>query len=736
MLFRARVAALLKGSPLPVLSSAFLASAWFLPVLRAPRAGSARALALVPTMAAIAGKTPLHVFRSLVAEYHAGHPGWFPTGAVPLLAWVLSPGFAAASAAQYFLIVASFAFFGYIAYRLYGRSVAIVATVLTLCAWQFRTPHDPVLNTDLVVAFSATLTFATISTWLAFERSRRGRLLFFFFPMLVATSLVGPVPDALCVVLLTALLVARRDPVVVSAAVLVFVASLANGAAMPSPRPDFHVGVYVHDVISQFLAAVPPIYRSTGHLPIGGRPSIFTHTSLGWRFINNDFSMIASITPLGWFAVACLVITAFSTLSRAHRTTQNARGREGATLGLALWIVPALLLWPAAPWTHGVPLGQARNIVYFQYFGFALVACAAISRVLRGASSRRAVPALVTLAVFIASYGNVRADATVIAKNEREDRARVQLVGASKAGLFAAFPDGSTLIAPRATLDALGLPHAADISYIIYRHTRPHRRYVVVPEGSSSAKRGDWLLLLRPRAAISVALARWSLGTAARPLTNKAVGFTLSPEVRIQTTWIERRDRTPTRIRPLGDGFLLSVRQPCGSVPLAAPFAAPRPHLKWISGAYPKGPVGYSRGLPELNTLGDVTIYPQYFLGSHAVLQVTPSPCPPTAVVLGYIAVVGSAGTLTASGAGRTYTVQLAPTPPGGRPPSMSMTFPERSHAPIVITFRTTVPRGTFYARLFRYERSFPHTTRVMLQFAPVWELPSDAPPANRKGYP
>ncbi len=699
------------------LSAAF-AAIWFAPALRAPFADGDRLLAQLGFLGKFAHVSQADVYREIAARYGSLHPGWFPLAPLPLAIWTLDSRFAFAAALNYALVITSFALFAWLVTRVLGTWAAVLAVVLTVAAWQFRFPHDPVVGTMLVWPWSSALLFLTLGLWLQFEHDRRAATFGACAVTLIATTFAGEVNLVVAGLLAVGATVRGRKPTDVALLAIVLVCGAIAFVHGPFPGPWSHAGGYLRDVAAQAIAALPSTYRGFGHLAIGRVPALYTHTALGWRFINNRYTTIAAISSIGWTAVLFAGGLALLAMLRLPETaTTGGRYRRAAAIATVLWLAPALVLGAPGVWQHGVPFGQALDAVYVQYFGVGLLGATLLNALMTRPSSRAVVPAIVALGVLLIAYGNVRADATVVARNAHRDRGRAALQLAGSVGFFNVLPPRAKLVIGPKSLAMLGLSHsvqAARLALFGYAH----RRFSLTSLASARSGRGGWLLQVHPNALIPIRLAHWASGPASHPTTDRAFGYTNSAVAVGQAAWQRRRASVETRVTPLSTGDSIAVRQRCGPVPANAPLAAPRPHLHWFSGAYPQGPVGYDPGRPTLSALGDVTTYAKMYLESHAMLKVVPSICRSRAVVLDGVLLAGADATLTARGAGRSYSVALSTALQ-----TISWSFPTRGNRPFRITFRTTAPKAVFYPQLFRYERSFPHATRVMLELAPVYEL-------------
>ncbi|GAC1304453.1 MAG: hypothetical protein NVSMB21_04950 [Vulcanimicrobiaceae bacterium] len=642
----------------------------------------------------------------------------FPLASTPLRIWLFALTLAQVKIVQYSFVLCTFVTFGAIVRRiLRSSSGAVACTVFVLCAWQFRSPHDPVIGTSFVSPWNAELCLLPFACWFRYRDSNARVWLVGSCATLAGALLSSPIAWGLGAVLALLATTSRR-PRLASALVgttLVVVAAVRfhDGVAF---APWHHAGSFVSNVANQLVAPLPASYRALGHLPVA-RIADLWH---GTRFADDRFVFIPAITRFGWIVVLSCTIAAYAATSAWGAERARPRWIDGGVFAIALWLVPALCLGPENVWQRGLAAGDAFDGVYLQYFGVGLVIALCVRRALAGASAARLVPALASLAVFFASYGNARADDVALARSARLDEPRSRLERAGSAGLFRSVPEGARIaIAAQSPLYDGLRGDGTDARYAIYHYS--DRRYRVVSEEAVRAGRiADAWVLRTSRAGIYVSLTHVT-GRAGALFADRAYGAAL-PEWQSRSR-IERG--LAERVSPLRSGFLIAVRRLCGPVPIAETFEPSTPTLVWGGGFYPSGPVGYppapSPGTADSRDDGvsQVGLDTKMFMASRGELTIDPSTCEPGIVDLRavvYARSVSELGVLSPEHVDR-IPVSVLPT-------SFWLRYETKRRGPIHIRFSTKAPIADLDPVFFRYERDVRRDLRLVLQATSLTESP------------
>jgi len=693
-------------------AGAALSALWFLPVLSSSFAGSDHYLAHASVIAQYDRTTNAAVFGQLVAHYRAHHAGSFPLQPDVFAVWLLDSHFRLAKDLQYLLIVGCFSCFASCARYAFGTTPgAIAAVCASLCAWQFRLHDDPVVGTSLLTTTPA---FLTLACYAAFFRYRANGAA---VPLALACAagLLASATGWIELLLVAALWLwaSFERPIRLGAALLAactavaciaagVTGSLAASIALSGPA----------QIATQLAAAIPASFR-VSHLVAGHVPALWHMTPRGWRYADDRFIGIPQITPQGWAACYALAAAAFVALSSWRDRAAVQTSALALTAG-AFWGVPAL--FGARDAAGPLVFGQATASVIYEYFGFGLAAAGTYAFTMgRNLTLDRVLPAAAALAVLAIGYGNVRADAWVLAINAHTDAARASLERAASGGLFAQLPTGATIAVDPAVPFADGIHDSvSDARYAIFHYSG--RRFSVGSLAAAAPARDAWALLYGNGLGVYVTLARIAGRDRSGILTDHAFGFTPFSSIAKQVA--AESPGLAVSTAKAASGIVLDVRRTCGAVPIAHAYARNRPSIAFIRGFYAQGPVGYSQIRPQINLIGDVAGYPLMFMGPHAALSLSRPAC--KGDVSNFHAVVTALAhgrlVVTAQGVPQTYAVSQAPS-------DIWLALDDPSGSGIV-TFDTSAPTGELDPIEFRYVLDRPRDLRLLFTATGAWEEP------------
>lgn len=704
-------------SPLPyTVVSGLLAALWFLPVPFSHYTGSDGFFAHVNAIASYDGVSRANVYAQIASYYAHMHYGWFPVASVPLGLWLY--GGALAKATHYVLIILSFVLFSVIARKLFGSSSAAVAAVAAaLFVWQFRIPFDPVAGTSLVIPWSACLVLGSWAAWFTFIGRQKPAWLVVACVLVVAASWTSPAAAALCVALAVTTFTSRNRIAFAAVWLAVIAAIAVSSLLRATPTPWASNIHYAPDVLAQIVAPLPTSFRAFGNLPIGHIPSLYHN---GTHYIDDRFIAIPPPTIFDWMGILAMTLaTALSLTSRNVLRAPRSRNVQILIFSCAFWIVPAILLWPPEFYRHALPLGDAFEGVYFQYFGVALLIVFGLLRIYRFApSALRIVPVIGALAVFLVAYGNVRADNVVLAKAQRLDRARDLIARAARAGFFKSLPDYSTIAIDSTLPFAVGIHRSVnDAKYALYEYTGKRFRIVDATHLANGSGDNAWVLRAAARGnGILLSLDHWAGSDERGNLTDHSYGFVVDSSLAASIPWQRRGVRTTT-VRLMGAALVEATRT-CAPVPLKDAFAADSPTIEWRAGFYQKGPVGYQATLPERDALGDIATYPKMFMSGVGSIALRPTECPSTFENFQAVAVAAAPATLRISYGNHVDRIRVS-----SKPTEFWLRIPSKRMKRIRILFETNAPESSGLDPIdFRYEHDRPRGLRLIIEPTDVWE--------------
>lgn len=713
------VYAFVRSNILSVLA-AVLIVCWFAPVLSSHFADADSYYAHVSVMPQFEHISFAQAYSRVSAAYSRDAGGWFPVRTLPLAVWLIDSHFRIAKFLQYLFIAATLLTFGLLATRLFRSSnTAALAVTSCLACWQFRTPHDPVVGTSLLTTWGALLFFCGWYAWLRRVDSGNKFELVAALGLLCAAMLSGPIPCALVVLLAITSLACRLPGAswLIGTALITTTAIFRLGAPT---APWAHQGSYALNVFNQLLSALPLAYRALNHLAIGHVPNLYH----GVRYIDDRFIFIPGPSHLAWLTILLATGLAYSAVSRLSSDNKAGGAAFAWVAGLALWIAPAILLGSAALWRQGLPPGQSFDGVYYQYFGVGLLATAAVRHLCRNTAAASRTAALVSLAVFVACYGNVRANAWVLAKTTAADYNRSVIERAGSAGFFDVFPDGTTFaVSPTFIVPSIALAGVSSLKYLFFHYS--HRRFNIVSVARlSKADVGrDWIVETEPSRDNGLILSASHLAAfrGALPLTNRSHGYT--PFSYVVDEAAVPRNGVRTIVHRLKDGWTIFAQRTCGAVPIAEAFAASSPTLVYGAGFYHHGPVGYAVPPIQKQALGDVStdpnMYPKMFMSRHGELRLYKTPCQDQFLNLQAVVVSARPALL---GIVTPYGVELFHVTPAGR--HFWLRFDLRKDpSPIRLHFFTNAPPAPqFDPVIFHYENDKPRDIRIIFEVEGLWE--------------
>jgi hypothetical protein len=687
-----------------------LAALNFLPTLGGGLADADGYLQHISAIAGFDSETTSAVYGQLVHYYRSLQPGWFPLGPAALAIWLVDPGPFLARLLQLAIVLLTFATFAIVARRLFGSSrLAISASVAALALWQLRMPHDPVIGTSFQAPLLAESVLLAYASWYTYGLSRH----VFWLGLTCAAAAVAILADPIGCVLMFAL--AGTAPLetatrvqslfVVCTVAIVAGISIAHGGL----HPPWNRSYYASDVTAQLVAPFPGIYRAFGNIPIGHVAAFWNHGV----YADNRLDRIPAPSVVGWlFVTVCTVAAALSIRVDAAQPGAGPAWRP-VVFGLSFWLIPAILLGPAAIWRDGLPHGQSFDSVYLQYFGVAVLAVFCVRQLQRlGGTPEALAPSFFALAVFLFCYGNVRADAVAEAKTVRLASSRDILARVAAAGFFDVLPSGATIaIAPTEPF-ANGIVNSdvSDAKYAIYHFSK--RRFAVVgtDDVGVGLTKGTWILTLSGDLPQIAALDHWAGKNGDKNLTDHAFGYVPAPLRR--PLLAGSMTGLAESLKPTLNGFIVEAKRTCGPVGLGEVFDPDVPRLALGFGSYRSGPYGYETpaGVPR-----DLI-----FMGGTGALTVTPSRCESHPMLFSSIVSAAGPGSLTVRRQGQTLRIAMS-----GGPQNLSIPC-RPTNRPFSLEFKSDAPVADLDPVPFRYDRDVPRQLRLEFSSTKVDEIGVD----------
>lgn len=343
------------------------------PVLRSGYIGDDAINFLLPDLLEEAGRTSWDHIREINQEWIRNQGRLFPTAVVQgTTVFHLFTSRSSYKAYQFTIVLVCLVALVIVVRRLVGAwHLGLLAGLITLTSMQFRLFHDGILSFSGLLSFVVLMNLCTLLAGLAYLRTGHRRWL----PVAAACWVMALTSYELTYLVTGGLLTvvaltesSRRRRLVVGAIVLVPTIVLAmvvrilrsNAAAL---APSYTVNLALSDVlpttIYQFLGAVP-----------GNVPAFRADPGLG--------ALMSGTNALTWIIAAVAGGASGALAVQAPSTTVRSRVAL-ATLGLNLWMAPALTVGVTLQWQQQLGFGVAYLGVVMQSFGVGLVAVAAFA---------------------------------------------------------------------------------------------------------------------------------------------------------------------------------------------------------------------------------------------------------------------------------------------------------------------------------------------------------------------
>jgi hypothetical protein len=592
--------------------------------------------------------------------------GWTPLRIMPLVFWFVTTTIPSVKIVQFVLILCNIATYAMLTRKLLGSNgSALVATAITLTAWQLRFPHDPTLGSSYQWPWLAELLLLSSYAILSMHGRRVRRAL--ALALLSATAAALSEPSAWPVVMLlgvAALTSIRSTSLRVSTAtafvaIAVVVASAGirtdhSRQSKPWARQD-----YARAVLVQVVAALPTTYRAFGNI---ARNGVTSNSTLG----DTRFQEIPDVTASGWLAIILIVCGAVTGLREARLHAEATGGPTVVAIGLALWLGSAVDIGPHAIWRTGLPLGQSFDSVYVEVFGVGILGAWLLIRTARSRIvSQHSLAVGLSLVLLLFGMGNVRANAFAIEDLGRHDRTRSLVERAGADGFFAAIPVGSTLIVAEDSQlydPVYGAP--SDARNALFHYTGVRFRSlgtnalrfgssICTPQSASACAVSNpnvYILTSAPPRSVKpqLALTRWIGIRNGLALTDSGHGFAAFPSAAAAANaaaLLTSPQRgvvieVPSNIEPAALAFY--AKRTCGAVALAKLFDPAFPTISWGAGFY-HAPVAGDTALTEAafaSMRGSLPIF--RWAGSRADLIVRGTSCPSVAMHVSFSVLTSS----------------------------------------------------------------------------------------------
>jgi hypothetical protein len=355
--------------------------------------------------------TVQYLFGIVAAGSGTGALG--PLSIAPLLIWLTSPSPSDAAIAQTTLIVLNLATLYVLVLRIAKLVTPAVGCVaLALCAMQFRPHDDAFIGNIIVLPVASEFILVGLLTFVwtgEHERSIRRTVAAAILYGVGITIVPGLATTGLTFAAIFAFLTPAPHRKFQDVGVFAVVAILCFFVV---DRQTVHMPS--RDIFSQIIAGVPLVLRATSGI-------VRDHLSPTNRDVS--FDTVPAIGPFAWPAVTIGALFAFGTYTAA---VTREKLDDCLVMGASLWLTAALCL---------------RDGTLLEVVGFALTALGSVRMTLElSARSRRTWAVAVSLAVFFVLYGNVRANALVVATSQRPWNALSTSLRAGAAGLFSGIP--------------------------------------------------------------------------------------------------------------------------------------------------------------------------------------------------------------------------------------------------------------------------------------------------------
>ncbi len=657
-----------------------------------------------------------HVYGLLHGFWSRVHGG-FPLASLPLALWFIDSSLRVVKALQFALILTSFVLFGRIVARTCSsRSVALLAVLFTLACWQFRSPHDPVIGTSLILPWAACTIFYALDRWQRYTERHYRRDFVLAIAATVLAGLTTPYAIILAVIFSATALQSRAFFRAGATLAVLSLATVAGSYAVtPNALPWLRGAAYVRDVALGIFSALPTSFRADSNVLIGHVPALYHFGPTGWRYVDDRFITIPPISMLGWVLLGALLVATWLAF-RARKDDTTFGQTPAYVVGLSCWIVPALLINDPSTWHQQVPIGQAFDGVYFEYFGLGFVLALIFLRLHKGfGAMSRILPTLAALFFLVAAYGNLRVDAIALQHFHRSDRLRSIVERAGSAHFFAALPPHAHLLVTLKNIAPFDDGHdIANLRYLLYHYSKRRFSLEIRRNAGGTDHRNVWIFRVRNDEKLPLILAHVAKGNTQPPGVDHALGYT--PIADAMTEAVEPKIGVTITADPLSDGWRLVARRTCGAVVPEAAFVEDRPTIHWTGGFSQGAPVGYHLDSPEPRPSGlnySPTYYPKWYFAKAGTLVIKPSACSPETIDATLQAIATGPGSLWVTSQGTTQRIPIS---------TVLTTFSIRLHAPssqrlpIAVFFRTDAPAGNLTPLTSRYERDVPRGRRVMIE--------------------
>lgn len=365
------------------------------------------------------------------------------------------------------LLLLNLALFGVFVRQLTGsRALGLTAIVLPTLFFQDATFYDPIIAFGALLQVDFALTVSALLLFLLYVRKRRTRDLWLSVALYVAALMTYEIIAPLVLLFpLAALVYGRRRSVkdalrmswpfllAVCLAVvttfsfrIAFRAPLVSHGSGSSPYSFSLAPLAVGTALAkQVIAALPLIFAALHH----ANATVALHLNFASPV---EYVSRFPVTTLMIFA-GYLALILLTLREATHRLNEDARPVHLAILvwfGLALWVLPALLISLSPRWQRELWWGVGYLPVYLEYFGVALLALAGIYAALRAVWEPTARMTLIVLfAIVCAGIGaiNFQDNRIVLEFNSRNggDYTRQTAERAVARGILSKLPPGTPL---------------------------------------------------------------------------------------------------------------------------------------------------------------------------------------------------------------------------------------------------------------------------------------------------
>jgi hypothetical protein len=728
------------------IASLAISAFYLIPILHSGLADEDLLLAHISAIAAVDHISPWLALQEVVGRISKVEGGFSPLRCIPLALWLLTGSVAATKALQFSMILCNVATFGLFARRLLrSDGGALLATALTLCAWQLRYPHDPTMGSSFLWPW--TLELVLISLYAIVRFSDQGGTGWSIVATLAATGAglsnfaILPVVALMPIFSIAVSTQPRRLGITIALIFAALITGLLQLKYINDSIATLNGFNYLRTVVIQMVAALPASYRAMGNV---------AHDFPLDSFSDTRFQDIPDVMAIGWLAIvgttlASFVGYTFATFSRQYRSALAI-----VPGGLILWLGPSLAFGPTVYWHSGVPNGQSYGSIYIEQFGVGLLfAWVALAIGRWRVVQRSSVGIGLSVVVFLLVFGNVRVNAFAAERLGQADytRAIVDRSGADR--FFASIPVGSKIVIPNdSNLYSPVYGGIHDSIYAIYHYTG--RLYSVADQASiqpggdlceaigesvCASKQKNVYILRTAKAHLTdpqLSLARWTGSRDGIEYSDVGHGFAAFPSddaandgatLLVSAQPGVHFDVAP-KIEPSALAFTAS--RTCGPVPVNALYSPAIPTIAWGPGFYPATTYGElpvdAIGNPPMR--GTEPLF--RWAGRNAELIVTRSTCPPTAMRMTFAVVTSEPANIFARWPGAEQILR------GGAhtPTAFNIELGQTLRSPIRIVLETDSQAFVEERLRIRNEGEAPQDRRMLVLQPTVGdELPSPLDP-------